>query len=273
MAPITLVEGNEAYRQMMFRLSTDPEYRLGADEIENIASMLSKLHVAALNRLDTYIHWATLAYPDLPALVAENIRNNVFREAFPRGNNYTEVLNSSHDGDNDIHAAHAILAGHGLGLCQPWQSEEDCSCEEHQDLPANTYLLVAYYSYGLEMVLTEATRSSYTVQSYTYNNYSLGYKLQPFRRDDWSSYWDDVRVFMRTTLRKHPGSRPRTLILYGDRSTDGMFQVALEEVLLQVLGCDDLPHRLLDGVDPVYGGAIGAADMLKRNRYRRSCWD
>lgn len=79
---------------------------------------------------------------------------------------YEEVLHHW-DMDNSLHASHSILAGHGLGLCQAWSTENDFDCVVNQGLPAETYLLVAYYSHGVKVVLTEETTSVYDLTAYT----------------------------------------------------------------------------------------------------------
>ncbi|KAI5361740.1 hypothetical protein Slin14017_G084730 [Septoria linicola] len=253
--PTVSIEGNNAYRHSMFRLSTNSSYRLGADDASNMSTMFSRLVEASAQRVHSYIHSATLAYPRLTALVADNIEHNIMRKAFEEIDAasfvaYEQILHSSLDRDNDLHASHAILAGHGI----------------------DTYLLAAYYSYGVEIVLTEETTSVYDVQSYTYNNYSLGFRSKP-SDDGEQAYWDNVQDFVRTALLDHPGLKPRTLILYGDKCIDKDFQAVLNQVLNQVLGREDLPRQLLDGVDSTFAGAIGAADLLKRKKYRKLCWE
>ena len=260
----------------MSHLSNDSHYHVGAEEISNISKMFSKLISASIERTQNYVHAATLSYPYLPGLATNNIGTNIMRQAFAKIDtishvSYEQVLSSLEGASGDIHASHAVLAGHGLGLCQPGrrsEEQEDCECEQH--LPKNTYLLAAYYSHGIEIILTEETTSVYDLQSYTYNNYSLGYHSKPSNEQQRAYYWDNVREFIRNALLEHPGLIPRTAILYGDRCTDVEFRTALVEVLYQFLGHENV-NWLQDGVDPVFAGALGAAELLKRKRFRQLC--
>lgn len=261
----------------MSRLSIDANYEVQTSEIDNISKMLSNLTEASKWRTHSYIGEAALSYPYIPGLVANKTGNAIVRKAFSgidAVSNVTlkQVLRGQ-DKDNDLHAAHSILAGHGLGLCQPWTAEENCDCARNQGLLAEIYLLVGYYSYGVEVVLTEDTASIYDLEAYTHNNYSLGYSSKPSREnvDHWLEYWDDLRDFLRASLLKHPELEPRTLILYGDRSTDEHFQTVLDMVLRQMFG-NDRPRLLVGHVDPVFAGALGAAELLKRKRFREVCW-
>lgn len=226
----------------------------------------SRLDRASQERLQRYIPAATLAYPDLPTLVADNVENDIMRKAFAGVEKssdlaYEQVLYGNED--NDIHAAQAILAGHGLGLCQPWEAEKDCNCEIGS--ARDVYFLAAYYSNGVEFILTEETTSVYDVQSHTYNNSSLGFQSKPTKELAIASYWNHLRDLLRTALRDHAGLKPRTLILYGDKCTDED-QVVVDEVLGEVLA-PDRPQRLQDGVDPTFAGALGVAELGKRKPY------
>lgn len=241
---------------------------MAASLIASTLANFPRLDGASQERLQRYINEAVLAYPNLPALVTDNIENAVLRKAFAGVEksswlHYEQILYGNED--NDIHAAQVILAGHGLGLCQPWETEKNCDCEMY--LPREVYLLAAYYSYGVEFVLTEETTSVYDVRAYTYNNYSLGFRSKPTEEPAIRSYWDDLRDLLRTVLRDHTGLKPRTLILYGDKCTDTGFQAAVDEVLGEVLG-SERPQRLRDGVDPTFAGALGAAELAKRKPWR-----
>ncbi|CAK1364828.1 unnamed protein product [Cercospora beticola] len=182
--PILFLDGNEAYRRAMSHLSNDTQHHVGAEEIDNFSAMFSKLVAASEERTREYVHAATVSYPNIPGLVANNIGTDIMRQAFAKIEaivpvSYEQVLSSLEGASGDIHASHAVLAGHGLGLCQPWKAEQDCVCERHQKLPKETYLMAAYYAHGIEIVLTEETTSVYHLQSYTYSNYSLGYSSKP----------------------------------------------------------------------------------------------
>ncbi|WPB05051.1 uncharacterized protein RHO25_009700 [Cercospora beticola] len=242
--------------------------------------MFSKLVAASEERTREYVHAATVSYPNIPGLVANNIGTDIMRQAFAKIEaivpvSYEQVLSSVEGASGDIHASPAVLAGHGLGLCQPCKAEQDCVCERHQKLPKETYLMAAYYAHGIEIVLTEETTSVYHLQSYTYSNYSLGYSSKPSsgRDSEQEAYWDDVREFIGNALLEHPGLRPGMAMLYGDRCTDKEFQAVLRQVLYQVLGEENQPMWLQDGVDPIFAGALGAADLLKRKTYRKLCLD
>ncbi|PPJ55564.1 hypothetical protein CBER1_05368 [Cercospora berteroae] len=278
--PIFFLDENEAYRQTMSRLSNDSNYHVGAEELENISRMFSTLVAASEQRTREYIHEATVSYPDIPGLTANNIGTDIMRQAFAKietiGHiSYEQVLSSLAGASADMHPSHAVLAGHGLGLCQPWTAEQDYECERHQKLPKETYLLEARYSHGVEIVLTEETASVHHLHSYTCSNYSLGYSSKPSSDGDFEQkiYWDDVREFVRNALLTHPDLRPRTAILYGDRCTDREFQAVLIQVLYQVLGEENQPKWLQDGVNPIFAGAMGAAELLKRKTYRKLCLD
>ncbi|GIZ45392.1 hypothetical protein CKM354_000856200 [Cercospora kikuchii] len=264
----------------MSHLSNDTQYHVGAEEIENISRMFSKLVAASEERTREYVHAATVSYPNILGLVANNSGTDIMRQAFAKIEaiipfSYEQVLSSLEGGSGDIHASHAVLAGHGLGLCQPWTAEEDCECERHQNLLRETYLLAAYYSHGIEIVLTEETASVYHLQSYSYSNYSLGYSSKPSSDENFEqeAYWENVREFIRDALLEHPDLRPGTAILYGDRCTDKEFQAVLVQVLYQVLGEKNQPNWLQDGADPKFAGALGAAELLKRKTYRKHCLD
>lgn len=230
-----------------------------------------------MERTRDYVHAATVSYPEIPGLMANNSGTSAMRQAFAKIDtishvSYEQVLSSLENASGDMHASHAILAGHGLGLCQPWTAEKDCECVKHQKLPEDTYLLVAYYSHGVEVVITEETTSVYDVRSYTFTNYSLGYDSKPSEENlAQEAYWDSMRGFVRNALLEHPDYKPRTAILYGDKCTDVEFQAVLFQVLYQVLGKENQPNWLQDGVDPIFAGALGAAELLKRKTFRKLC--
>ena len=264
----------------MSHLSNDTEYHVGAEEIDNFSAMFSKLVAASEERTREYVHAATVSYPDIPGVTANSIGTDIMRQAFAKIEtishvSYEQVLSSLEGASGDMHASHAVLAGHGLGLCQPWKAEQDCECERNQKLPKETYLLAAYYSHGIEIVLTEETTSVYDLQSYTYSNYSLGRSSKPSSDKDFEqeAYWDNVRDFIRNALLEHHDLRPGTAILYGNRCTDREFQAVLMQILYQELGEDNQPNWFQDGLDPAFAGALGAAELLKRKTYRKLCVD
>ncbi|KAI5369320.1 hypothetical protein Slin15195_G001960 [Septoria linicola] len=125
--------------------------------------------------------------------------------------------------------------------------------------------MVGYYADALEATETSPTALAYGVTPYPYMDHQLGESMR-HRNPDEAFYWEQVRRLLSTPLLGHVW-RPTKVILYGDRSNNTRLREVVTDVLQAFLPEDRQPQWISDEVDPVFAGAMGAAEFAKRKRF------
>ena len=194
---------------------------------------------------------------------------DLVREAFSWiGLEYLEIVSASYYGEPLLYPENVVLAGHGLGLCQPYTSPYSCLDDESQLLPGVSYFLVGHHANALEVIITSTTYVAYGVTPGNFLDYNLGAEAR-HRNPDEEYYWEQVRQLLHIPLIRRKLETPSKLVYYGDYSDDIHLRTVVREVMRSFLDEDDMPETVADGIDPVFAGAFGAAEFAKRKPY----WD
>ena len=184
------------------------------------------------------------------------------------GLEYLEIVSASYYGEPLLYPENVVLAGHGLGLCQPYTSPYSCLDDESQLLPGVSYFLVGHHANALEVIITSTTYVAYGVTPGNFLDYNLGAEAR-HRNPDEEYYWEQVRQLLHIPLIRRKLETPSKLVYYGDYSDDIHLRTVVREVMRSFLDEDDMPETVADGIDPVFAGAFGAAEFAKRKPY----WD
>lgn len=82
-------------------------------------------------------------------------------------------------------------------------------------------------------------------------------------------YWDQVRKVLHVPLIDHAFRRLRKVVYYGEYSADKQLKSVVEVVMRSFLDKEDMPDIVEDGIDSVFTGALGAAELAECKPY----WD
>nr|OQO23041.1 hypothetical protein B0A51_10075 [Rachicladosporium sp. CCFEE 5018] len=167
-------------------------------------------------------------------------------------------------GEPLVFAENTVVAGHGLGLCQPYTATG--MCENGTRAPYDRYYLIGYYSNELEITRTNSRWSAYDSWWYGFPSIqNLGHEAKHDNPNE-EHYWDAVRVQLIKSF--GPGGSPfynlTKLIYYGDFAEDKRLRSEVAQVLRMFR---EKPEIVEDAVDPVYAGALGIAEFAKRKPY------
>lgn len=260
------VDGGNEWQELMTRVALKSNAPWFDDSsVAVLAEMIQSLTTKSSQRLDRTITAASASMPGHTA-TAPYIQpvDRLFRDAFAAvGIEYLQIIKHSYQGEPVIGPEYAILAGHNLGLCQPYNSNQ--SCVRNSTLPTEAYYLVGYYSNELEVTATAETTLAYVLHAYPFVNYHLGAQAR-HRNPDEQYYWEAVREFLSLTLAEYRRV-PTKVILYGDQSHEPRLRDIMMAVLEKFFTEEEMPEWIDDGLDPTFAGAFGAAEFALRKPY------
>jgi len=177
------VDGDGAYRHLIYQLATEEDnYRISESARASrlvLHEMIRKLVTLATSRLEEPVDAAVVSLPchtrvrrNLDFSVEEILRNALAST----GVEMLRILPHSIWGEPLIYAENTQVAGHGLGLCQPYTAH-DFSCFENVSSLA-MYLLVGYYDNVLELTRTYEDHRAYDDWIHARPAYHLGLEAQ-----------------------------------------------------------------------------------------------
>ncbi|SMR61188.1 unnamed protein product [Zymoseptoria tritici ST99CH_3D1] len=264
--PLARIEGDQTWRALMIKVSTEPDFPHCASCVSTLAAMLRSLSIAAANRLGQPIASASASMSAHDAGVHQPVPplSNLIREAFSVvGLEYVRIMDFTYSGEPVLFPENSVLAGHGLGLCQPYTSNGSClGTPDHRTLPLEVYYYVGYYANALEVSLSSAVETADGVVPHPYVDYSLGTEMLQYQSSE--VYWSSVRRLLTMPFLEQIWE-PTKVIMYGDFGADEEMKKAIREVLGERL--TKMPEWVEDGVDPKYVAALGAAEFAKRKPY------
>ncbi|KAI1178098.1 hypothetical protein F4777DRAFT_539425 [Nemania sp. FL0916] len=274
---IARVEGDEAYREMMFRLSLsssehihDPHRDLGeafADiprqlvrdtrkslglpksrDAGTLSNMIRALRDRASDFVGEPVSSAAISIPHLAALYGEDLR-----DAFE----YLELayLEGSRTWDRrPAYTSVAAYTGNGLGLCRNYTDPTAC---REENLPTHYALTVTYTHTSLTTSQANVGPGTYLEEIPAYANLRLGYDHRHEK-----SYWTAVEEMLRAPMLRSPSSRWNVtmVIVAGDAAEKVKFREVLERVIDDVVGGE---QQVVDH-DPEFSAAKGIAEHAKR---------
>ncbi|KAK6405147.1 hypothetical protein LTR95_018799 [Oleoguttula sp. CCFEE 5521] len=240
----------------MFKLCVDTSYPSFDDdpplsaEQAVLHEMIRSLAVVASDRLGVTIRAAAVNLPGHNRVhhYGEFSVDAILRDAFAAaGLGYLQILpRNAVMGEPLTFIENSVVAGHGLGLCQPYTADQYCTNGTRRP-PEDAYYLIGYYASELEITRTADYWTAYNSWWYGFPTRDLGRDFKHAYADD-QQYWDKVRVQLLKSF------------LPDD--------VQLRDVVAEVLDMvGQTPALIDDGVDPVYVGALGTAELAKRKPY------
>lgn len=277
--PLAKVDGDRSYRDLVHWLAVDPRdfvpstngaplktSRVVLDE------MLCSLVTAGSERLGEPIRAAAISLPCHGRVhhYYDVSIEPILRDSFSVvGIEYIRTFSHSIWGEPLTYPENTIAAGHGLGLCEPYYNTS-ISCIKA--IPDDTYLLVGYYDNALEL-----TRPYDKV---VYSGWAWLYPLWHLGRDarykgsfgtsssgpDDAYYWEQVRQQLIKVIPPSWHNNISKVITYGPYGDDPRLH---QEVMSILEHFSDNATWVDDGVDGVFAGALGTAELLKRKPY----WD
>ncbi|KAF7197649.1 hypothetical protein HII31_00988 [Pseudocercospora fuligena] len=194
---------------------------------------------------------------------------DLLKTAFSAANlDYLEIVHYSLFGEPLLYPENVQLAGHSLGLCQPYTSSDHCLEDDDQlrNLTSEVYYLVGYYSGALEAIATTPTALAYGITPDPYPDYRLGANARNDNPDE-DFYWQEVRRLLSKPFIRGMIRNPSKIVMYGDHGKDERLTAMVDEIFASFLGDQDMPTWVEDGVDAVFAGAMGAAEFAKRKPY------
>ncbi|KXT00392.1 hypothetical protein AC578_3359 [Pseudocercospora eumusae] len=278
--PLAMLEGGDDWRSLMADVSWDKLNHGGppivpGSAISTLQHTLEKLMSAGQERLGHPITKAAVSVPASNTISrwGRKPMTDAITAAFSAaGVEFLEILSFPAD-ESLLYPANVLLAGHGLGLCQPHTiTEHECIADNTPKLdmlPAEIYYLVGYHPDALELILTHTTTLAYGVNPVSWPNYNLGAKARGQNPEE-EFYWEEVRQLLSSPF---IGAVPYSVkvtrvILYGTHGEDEKLRSTVRDVLATFLDPEDpLPVWIEDEVDSTYAGALGAAEFAKRQPY------
>ncbi|KAI1749153.1 hypothetical protein F4782DRAFT_514754 [Xylaria castorea] len=280
--PIARVEGDEAYREMMLRLSlpssthvhkpydnmgdgindiprqiwrdTWKRLRLPASrDVGTLGRMIYALREQASNFVGEPVSAAAISIPHLAALYSDDLH-----DAFE----YLSLVYIEFDASwrlQPMRTTLAAYAGNNLGLCRDYRDDVACK-EEEQHMRAQYALAVGYTHTSLTTSQAEIVRSYYLYEVPALENLRLGYDA---RHEE--SYWEMVRDMLRSPVVDSYVQRNISIVLLsGDATEKPRFREVLGRVVNDVLGGQ---VEIIDQ-QPEFSAAKGAAELAKRAIFR-----
>lgn len=177
-APLDILLGSDDYKSLMFRLMLplqNPNAPTEREKIRILGHMLENLRQNSERRLGRRIWYAGATVPYTIGL-GMYVGDRAIRGAFAAaGLHYIGLIWHQYTGEPVTLPVNSVSAGHGLGLCQSYNSIDPDCLQEHP-LPSISYMLIGYYSDGFEVALTLDTESAYVIYSHMVADYHLGSK-------------------------------------------------------------------------------------------------
>ncbi|KAI1314090.1 hypothetical protein F5Y03DRAFT_389572 [Xylaria venustula] len=279
--PIARVEGDEAYREMMLRLSLpssqhlhkpyknlsdsigdiprqiwrDTRKKMGipsSEDVGTLSNMIYALRARATCYVGEPVTVAAISIPHLTALYGDDLRDAFeylslfYLEFFPFSNFCP------------LYASIASYAGNSLGLCKVHEDHrDDAACaEEELNIPSQFALTVGYTHTSLTTSQAHVSSAYSIKETRTLENLSLAYD----RRHD-ESYWDAVWHMLQSPVVDSPVPRNISIVLLFSDATEAL---RFREVLAGVI--DDVLSSQVQVVDqqPEFSAAKGVAELAKR---------
>lgn len=179
------------------------------------------------------------------------------------GLEYVQIVRFSYTGEPVLFPENSVIAGHGLGICQPYTCDRSClGPPDNRSLPVEVYYYVGYYANALEVSLSSTVLDAYDVVPHPYLDYNLGTESREHQNSE--VYWEGVRRLLTIPLIEHVW-KPTKVVMYGDSGADQELKEAMRGVLAEHL--PEMPQWVEDDLDPKYVGALGAAELAKRKPY------
>ncbi|KAI0858317.1 hypothetical protein F4860DRAFT_486903 [Xylaria cubensis] len=282
--PITRVEGDERYREMMLRLSLrssqhlhQPYHNVAEElgdmfpriwkdtlkklwlppsrDVYTLSRMIRALREQASNFVGEPVSAAAISIPHLAALYKEDLRDAfeylslVYLQFDPSWYYYRSPLRTSL----------ATYAGNNLGLCRDYRDDAECR-EEEKYMERRCALAVGYTHTSLTTSLAEIVGSGPLQEVPALENLRLGYDA---RHEE--SYWKMVRDMLRSPVVDSWVERNISMVLLsGDAAEKPRFREVFEEAVIDVLGGQ---VEIFDQ-QPEFSAAKGAAELAKRAIFR-----
>ncbi|KAI1352126.1 hypothetical protein F5Y01DRAFT_304217 [Xylaria sp. FL0043] len=280
---IARVGGDEAYKEMMLRLSLpssqhvhkpydnigdtigdiprqiwrDTWKKLGlpcSGDVGKLSRMIRALRDQASDFVGEPVSAAAISGPHLAALYLEDIQ-----DAFEYLSLVYIDLGPSWYFQH-IPTTLAAYAGNGLGICQDYKDKVGCSDEERH-MRSKYVLAVGYTHTSLTTSLATVSDWQYLPERSTLGNLRLGYD---YRHEE--SYWEEVRSVLRfpavnTAIEKNIS----VVLVSGDAARKPRFMEVMGEVVDDVI--DGVPA--IADHDPEFSAAKGIAELAKRSIFQQ----
>ncbi|EMC97841.1 hypothetical protein BAUCODRAFT_31846 [Baudoinia panamericana UAMH 10762] len=272
--PLAKIEGNRQWRVMMSKVSLTDDYPYHWWDKQWTVSVLAPMIEALVS-----VGEAQLGGPIVAASATMAQRNAISRWGHPATDlvmaafskakiRYLPIVISSYLGEPLLYPENSIQAGHGLGLCRPYNSSQTCLHDGTQpQLAYETYYLVGYYANALEVTSTTPSLSAYGTSPAPKVDYQLGAEMR-YEKLDEAYYWEEVRKFLSMPFVNIPRRKPTKVILYGEHGSDMRLRETVKDVLKAFMHEDaEMVQWVDDGLGPTYVGAMGAAEFAKRKPY------
>ncbi|KAI1324200.1 hypothetical protein F5Y16DRAFT_402607 [Xylariaceae sp. FL0255] len=278
---IARVEGNQAYREMMLRLSLpssqhfhEPYDDLGKQfqdmprmmwrqfrkrlglpaswDAGTLSEMIRDLRAEAESHVEEHVSVAGISIPHLIALYDEDIIDAfkyislMYLEFFPYADAWYYTLP----------ATLAAYAGYGLGLC-PNITDFDACREMEWQIPKRFVLSISYTHTGLVTSQARLGDAWSIHESPMREDLSLGLN----ERDHRENYWEDVRDLLRSPVVDSWRRENVTgVLLLGDAVDEPKFREILKEVVEELIWGE---QEIYDQ-DPIFNPVRRTAELTKR---------
>ncbi|KAF9760967.1 hypothetical protein IL306_004035 [Fusarium sp. DS 682] len=248
------------------------------EDVGTLAEMLVCLGDAVGGALNISLDRVAVTYPPIPGLATYDLSDALEYAGLrpwiaPNGElPRPEVewpFSSSGLYIEKLSEAHAVMAAHGLGLCENYKNLFDCQ-EEEEFLPLEKVMVVGLTKVDLraEVIMARAPLdyfSNKVLDRFVDLDAGLG-ACGNFDSD--RAYWDHVADRLKNLLGKQPTKDPLTqVMLVGENSTHPIFLAALwdamehsgygDDSMLVVKGGGD------DMISPLFASARGAAQYAR----------
>ncbi|KAI0971688.1 hypothetical protein F4678DRAFT_71698 [Xylaria arbuscula] len=279
--PIARVEGDEEYREMMYRLSLPSSqhvhkpYRGVGDAISDIPRQIRRSarkklglpcskDVATLSRMIQVLRYQASSFVGEPvsaaAISAPHLRalyNEDIEEAFEYLSLVYIKLGPSWY-SHYLPTTLAVCAGNGLGICRDYKDQAAC-WDEEWNMRSRYMLAVGYTRTSITTSLATITGWQNLSERAAYEILDLGHDNRHNRDEE--SYWIEVRTLLRLPVVHSPiRSNISTVLVSGDAATKLRFREVLGEAVDSVL--DGVP-AIFDH-EPEFSAARGVAELAKR---------
>ncbi|KAI1126083.1 hypothetical protein F5Y10DRAFT_245580 [Nemania abortiva] len=276
--PIARVEGDGAYKEMMFRLSLPSSQHLhqpyentgesisdiprqiwrnsrkkiglpASRDVGILSNMIHALREEATRYVGETVSAAAISIPHLTALYGDDLHDAfeylslAYLDFYPFSNY------------RPIPASIAAYAGNGLGLCEDYRDTAACG-EEEFNIPSQFALAIGYTHTSLTTSQAHVSSAYYIEETPALENLRLGYDA---RHEE--NYWDAVRHMLQSPVVDSPVQRNISMVLlFGDAAEEPRFREVLQGVIDDVLGGQ---VEIVDQ-QPEFSAAKGVAELAKR---------
>ncbi|KAI1302655.1 hypothetical protein F5Y03DRAFT_385438 [Xylaria venustula] len=284
---IARVEGDEEYREMMYRLSLPSSQHVHKPYHGNIGDAVSDIprqirrsarkklglpcskDVATLSRIIQVLRYQASSFVGEPisaaAISAPHLRA-LYNEDIEEALEYLSLAYIK-PGPSwyfyHLPTTLAVCAGNGIGICRDYKDQAACWDEEWK-MRSQYMLAVGYTHTSLTTSLATITGWQNLPERPAYEDLNLGYDARHKYGDE--SYWVWVRTLLRLpVVISVSKSNISTVLVSGDAATKLVFREVLGEVINDVF--EGVP-AIVDH-EPEFSAAKGAAELAKRAIFRQ----